>query len=147
MRSTSAAQLSLDYSAVESEVDSAQAINPTPTSTEALKVPSFEGYGEVYAAASRRAGRLNAASISESEHKALLFERQLLLDKKFNLLITRQETNRLAYVRWSLDRIEDAKHGAAMDMLEHSISSYEQFSSDLKNLHKELQALQPTPKK
>jgi len=96
----------------------------------------------VYAAASRRAGRINASNISGAEHEALLLERQLLLDKKFNRSISRKESNRLEYVRWSLDRIEDAKHGWAMDVLEHSIGSYEQFSEDLKSLRDQLNGIQ-----
>lgn len=140
MRSTSATRLTLDYAATETQVDAAIPVNPTGTGD--LKVPSFAGYGEVYAAASRRAGRLNAANISETEHKALLLERQLLLDKKLSGSISRKDSNQLEYVRWSLDRIEDAKHGFAMDVLEHSISSYEQFSDDLKLLHSDLLGVQ-----
>ena len=78
----------------------------------ALRVPDFGSRGEVYATTARLAGRLNAASISEEEHTALLEERQLLLDKVFDGTISRKEEIRLDYVRWSLDRIEDAKHGS-----------------------------------
>ena len=148
MRSTSATALTLDYSTSESEVNAAiPDASSNPTSTEALKVPSFSGYGEVYAAASRRAGRINAASIPVTEHKALLLERQLLLDKKFSGSITRKEANKLEYVRWSLDRIEDAKYGSITDVLEHSVSSYEQFSTDIKLLHAQLFDLQKPNRK
>jgi hypothetical protein len=148
MRSITATQLTLDYSITESQVDAAAPTgSPNPTSTETLKVPSFNGYGEVYAAASRRAGRINAANIPDSEHKALLLERQLLLDKKFAGSISRKEVNRLEYVRWSLDRIEDAKYGPIADVLEHSISSYEHFSADIKLLHTQLANLQKPQRK
>ena len=52
---------------------------------------------------------------------------RLLLDET----ITIQESNRLEYVRWSLDRIEDARHGAALDRLEVYINRYEEFLDDL----------------
>ena len=148
MKSTSATKLTLDYSISESEVEAAtSAVNPNPTSTETLTVPNFNGYGEVYAAASRRAGRINAAHVPDIEHNALLLERQLLLDKKFAGSISRKETNRLEYVRWSLDRIEDARYGPITDVLEHSISSYEQFSTDIKLLHAQLSNLQKPNRK
>jgi len=41
-----------------------------------------------------------------------------VLDKKFAEIITRKEENRLEYVRWSLDRIEDAKYGQSLELLE-----------------------------
>jgi len=47
---------------------------------------------------------------TESEQQQLLDERQTLLDKKFDGSITRQEANRLEYVRWTLDRIELARY-------------------------------------
>ncbi len=92
----------------------------------------------MYALASRRAGRLNASSISQNECDALLRERQILLDKKFNETITRAETIRLEYVRWQLDRIEDAKHGEAMDALENWVSQYERFQVEVERLEKQL---------
>ncbi|SRR5258708_975576 len=148
MRSTSPTKLTLDYASSESEVNVPLSnTHPNPTSTETLNVPTFVAYGEVYAAASRRAGRMNAASISDTEHQALLLERQLLLDKKFAGGISRTDSNRLAYVRWSLDRIEDAKHGATLDVLEHSISSYEQFSKDIAALQSQIQDIQSPSRK
>ena len=65
-------------------------------------------------------------------------ERQELLDKKFLGSITRRELNRLEYVRWSLDRIEDAIHGPALDVLEDSVSMYEQFLSEVRGLEVQL---------
>src|SRR5579871_6879989 len=59
----------------------------------------------IMAARSRQAGRLNAASITSSEFNDLLKERELLLDKKFSDTLSQSDSNRLAYVNWSLDRI------------------------------------------
>jgi hypothetical protein len=102
----------------------------------ALKVPEFGNY--VQATTARRAGRINAASISESEHKALLAERQRLLDKKFAETIERRELNRLAYVNWTLDRVEDARNGEHLDRLEGVVVRYEMFKRDLEDLVSQL---------
>lgn len=104
-----------------------------------LRTPSFQGY--VYAATARKAGRMNASAATDAELKALLRERAELLDKLLDKSITRREENRLAYVRWSLDRIEDARHGDALDELESAISRYEQFAADIHNLRQQLGAV------
>jgi len=100
--------------------------------------PNFTFSRGLVAQASRRAGRLNAASISGQEVENLLSERQLLLDKKFNGTMTQLESNRLDYVRWSLDRIEDAREGHSLDALEAWVSQYEQFRADLEVLQRDL---------
>jgi hypothetical protein len=104
-----------------------------------IEMPRFDR--QVYAATSRRAGRINASAISEEEHAALLLERQALLDKKFDGELSRHEENRLTYVRWSLDRIEDAKYGASLDQLEDITSRYEYFASDVARLFKQLSSM------
>lgn len=150
MRTSSASPLELDYSSpapflkveqVNSESGSFGALTiGSPNATSApSRLPDFSAYGQVYAVTSRMAGRLNAASVSEQEQNDLLQERKVLLDKKFNQTITRHEQNRLEYVRWSLDRIEDAKHGQALDALEYLVSNYESFLADIGRLDKQLQ--------
>jgi hypothetical protein len=62
----------------------------------------------------------------------------MLLDKKLGETITRKEENRLEYVRWSLDRIEDAKYGHTLDALEDRVRSYEMLLSDIRNLQNQL---------
>jgi hypothetical protein len=91
-----------------------------------------------YAQAAKIAGRLNASKASAKEHDTLLAERQSLLDKKFEGTITRKETIRLEYVRWSLDRIEDAKHGEALDVMESHVAQFEQFRTYIERLEQQL---------
>jgi hypothetical protein len=109
-------------------------------------IPNFSA---VFAATSREAGRINAASISPAEYQALLDERQSLLDKKFDGTMSKREENRLTYVRWSLDRIEDAKSGIMLDRLEEWVSRYEQFRDFVGHLDKQFMAHLPKkqPKK
>jgi hypothetical protein len=99
-------------------------------------LPRFD-YSEA-AVAARIAGRRNAQLVSETEHNALLLERQLLLDKHFAGTITKRERNRLEYVRWQLDRIEDAVYGDATDFLEGAIEKYERLSKDMRDLTEQL---------
>jgi hypothetical protein len=105
------------------------------SSLEKLEIPDFKSrHAPGYDAASRVAARINASAISKQEQDAFLAERAMLLKKKYESSLTRRETNRLAYVRWSLDRIEDAKHGADLDILESGVSEYEDFLDEIRNL-------------
>jgi hypothetical protein len=91
-----------------------------------------------YASTARLAGRIQAAHISEEEYQSLLDERQILLDKKFSGLMTKRESNRLEYVRWSLDRIEDARYGQTLDMLQNAVTQYERLARDITQLEAKL---------
>jgi hypothetical protein len=82
----------------------------------------------VHALTAKAAGRLNASAATKEEWEALLSERQKLLDKKFGGSMSRSDENRLAYVRWSLDRIEDARHGHALDALEQQVARFEELA-------------------
>lgn len=109
-----------------------------PTTSSISDFPTFDPLAQAHAVTSRRAGRINAASVSDEEHEALLRERQSLLDKKFAGTISRREELRLEYVRWSLDRIDDAKYGQDLDVLEAYTAEYENFLSYIETLSKEL---------
>jgi hypothetical protein len=139
-------QLEFDYpepEAKESFSSEPTQHDPSAGASAPLKIPNFSAYGGMYAVTARIAGRVNAAITPESERQSLLKERQALLDKKLHGEITRDELNRLQYVRWSLDRIEDARHGHALDELESYVNKYEQFLSDVRNLHEQLKVRIP----
>ena len=93
---------------------------------------------KAYAATSRMAGRLNAASISNDEIDALHHERAALLDKKLNGTISTREANRLEYVRWSLDRIEDARYGFCLDRLHEAVLMQEEIAAKIESLTTQL---------
>ena len=103
-------------------------------STSPLQLPNLTSRA-AYAASTKAAARLNATTITSKEHDDFLSERQSLLDKLFTDTITQEEKNRLQYVRWSLDKIEDAKHGAALDALEVQADAYENLLSELQNFY------------
>jgi hypothetical protein len=136
MRYSSARQLELDISSGASgpqpnEVNSV-------TSGPAHAFPDFVRYDAAAVAASKLAGRINAARISEAELDDLLQERKRLITKKLNGEINRRESNRLEYVRWTLDRIEDARDGHVLEALENSVVRYEQLANDLSDLYENL---------
>jgi hypothetical protein len=133
MRYSSAKQLSFDYDASASGIGpgsgpaGASSVTPEP-------LQELPRYDPVYAATSRIAGRINAASISEADHTKLLKERQALLRKKFDNKLSRKEENRLEYVRWSLDRVEDAKYGSVLEALDSAVTRYENILDELRAL-------------
>jgi hypothetical protein len=88
----------------------------------------------ISAASAKRAGRLSAALTTSDERDRLLKERQQLLDKKFAGVMTKLEENRLSYVRWTLDRIEDALYGPMLDEIEAKLLQYEHLRRDIASL-------------
>ena len=148
MRYSSERQMAFEYSAPTQSQGAKLAGVPTSplASTTPPQLPDFSRYGPAYAATSRIAGRINAANISDGELNELLRERQKLLDKQFEGVITRKEFNKLEYIRWTLDRIEDARHGHALEMLDSAVSRYEQILEDLHLLGEHLGARLRTKK-
>ena len=90
----------------------------------------------------RRAARINAAHINENEFEKLLTERHALLRMKFDEGLDKSQERRLAFVRWSLDRIQDARHGAALDELESAVAQYEMIGDEINALIKSLDSYQ-----
>jgi len=149
MKYSSAAQLNLEYEGhtASEEIGGLGSIGSRTTATDAAHSPSSIAYDPAYAANARIAGRINAASISEHEHEALLKERAHLLNKKFEDTATRQELNRLEYVRWSLDRVEDAKYGHVLEALDDAVTRYENVLAELKKLEGKLGERLPRSKR
>lgn len=103
-----------------------------------LAVPDFGAANPTIAITARLAGRLNASAVSEEEYLDLHRERQNLLDKKFANAMSRHDELRLEYVRWTLDRIEDARHGVILDELETSVGRLEQLQNDIRLLEERI---------
>jgi hypothetical protein len=74
-------------------------------------------------------------------------ERESLLKKKFAGDITRKELHRLEYVRWSLDRVEDAKYGGVLEALDDAVTRYESILDELKMLGVQLEGHLPRKKR
>lgn len=106
-----------------------------------VKFPNFDKLGAVYAASARRAGRINAAHAREEEVRDLLRERSSLLDKKFEGTLSKSGQHRLAYVEWSLDRIEDARLGQDLEALESALNRYEKLLHEIADLKVQVSSL------
>jgi hypothetical protein len=112
------------------------------SSADVFELPRFPNFSRslsAESAVSRIANRVNAGAISEADHKQLLAERQKLLDKELAGTIASKEKNRLAYVRWSLDRVDDARFGADLDKLESIVVRYERFQADIEQFRADLE--------
>lgn len=95
---------------------------------------STQGRRETAQQVTRLAARANASAATDKERADLLAERTKLLDKKFDGTLTKSENIRLEYVRWSLDRIEEARHGPALDKLESKIEEIQRLAARLAGL-------------
>lgn len=111
--------------------------------SKAIRPRAFED-SRLQAITSRRAGRLNAASVSDREVEELLNERRDLVAKMFEDSLTPTQERRLNYVRWSLDRIEDARHGEKLDELDLAVARYESLSEEIVYFAQQLQMHAPS---
>ena len=72
--------------------------------------------------------------IGPETKNANIEERNKLVNKKFKEGLDEKEERRLTFVRWQLDRIDDAETGATLDLLEKFVEANETFAEDIKGL-------------
>lgn len=148
MRSSSASQTNEEFSEVRRVGAETYNGNQSPssflesqnTAADTLSLPDFDARN--YAATSKIAARVNSANVSQAEVEKLLRERRALLDLKANGQASQRDLNRLAYVRWSLDRIEDARYGQGFDLLEEKVIAYERLLKEIQVLNGQLASQQ-----
>jgi len=80
-----------------------------------------------------------ARETDNGETEALYVERKALLAKVMAGDATKADRNRLALVRWHLERIEDAKHGDGLDKLEALTRLYAQVADRVRDVVGELE--------
>lgn len=117
---------------------------PSPKYESVYSEPGFESdetKKETAKQFARLAARLNASAVTDRERSQLLAERTELLKKRLVGAITKKEEVRLEYVRWSLDRIEDAKHGTALDRLDSEVEQIRKLADEIANLNANLSQL------
>lgn len=137
MKTFSARQLELDYS-IAGEADPVENLGGKGEAATSLSLPEFAKVDPANAVAARLAGRANALQISESDHREFVRERARLINKKLVGEATKRELNRLEYVQWTLDRIEDAKFGQSLEALDDYARQYENFLSEIEELRARL---------
>lgn len=95
-----------------------------------IDAPDFRAYGTP-SAVRQATARLSAAQVSQKEQDQLNAEHGQLAVKVMMGQATEQELRRFEYVRWSLDRIEDALIGPYLDALDAEITAHERLSYDI----------------
>lgn len=88
----------------------------------------------------RRINREISKKIPIETRNHLKQEHSFLVKKKFTEGISRKEENRLIYIRWQLDRIDDAEFGEGIDRLEFFTENIEGFASDVSKLINEIRS-------
>lgn len=94
----------------------------------------------------KRINRALTGRISPEQKQALIEERNGLVSKKFKEGLTAKEERHLTYVRWQLDRIDDAEHGETLDVFDQITKDHEGFASQLKKLLGQLAGVKVTGK-
>jgi hypothetical protein len=80
--------------------------------------------------------------IPQSEKQEVINERNRLVQKQFKGGLSDRENNRLKYVRWQLDRIDDAETGEFLDYLQIITGGHEKFAKELQGLLGQIQNIQ-----
>jgi hypothetical protein len=137
MRTSSLRQREFNFEGGGATVDTVSA-PPTEQTSGATSTVQAIPSDTLYALTARRAGRLNARSIPQTEIDDWQRERQMLLDRKFSGHFSKEDKIRLTYVQWSLDRIDDALYGEELDRLESWIAEYERFGERIETLFDDL---------
>jgi len=68
------------------------------------------------------------------KRKILNEERNVLVNKMFQEKLTRVEEKRLEFIRWQLDRIDDAEIGENVDLIERLVIEHEKISKEIDKL-------------
>jgi len=89
----------------------------------------------------RQINREISKKIPVKTREQLKMEHSFLVKKKFTEGISRKEENRLIYIRWQLDRIDDAEFGEGIDRLELFTEDIEGFASDVRSLIYEIRSI------
>jgi hypothetical protein len=69
-----------------------------------------------------------------AEKPRLLEEHRQLVAKEFSTDLTRIDQQRLRWIRWQLDRIEDAEFGQQIDRFRALIKSHRDLGDDIRKL-------------
>lgn len=88
---------------------------------------------------SRAAARKIALLTTDEEYQELLGEHRRLVEKRFKDGLARSEELRLQLLRWTLDRIEDARYGHDLDLLERLTAAHEYIASNVARATDELE--------
>lgn len=122
-------------------VDLSSFVSAAPLSTAADTLqgrPSHLESGTGDAALTKFAARWNARKTPAAEIERWFREHAALSLKEVEGTLTEEEALHLNYVRWNLNRIEDARVGPQLDKLEEAIDRYEGFLAEIRGFTADL---------
>jgi hypothetical protein len=82
----------------------------------------------------KKMNRELAKKISLQDEKYFITKHSELVRKKFTGGLSNDEQKQLDFIRWQMDRIDDARNGEHMDHLTQIIESHEEFAQDLEKI-------------
>jgi len=86
----------------------------------------------------RHINRFITRQVSDEAKDALIEEHKSLVNKMFQEGLSEREKRRLTFVRWQLDRIDDANEGYVLDALTEFVEEYEAFAENIKEIIKKI---------
>lgn len=98
-------------------------------------------------AGSRELSRALARRIPDTVVKALMEEHGILAEKLVDHSLSAREKARLTYVRWQLDRIEDARIGEDLDALEELAALHEAISDEVARFVGQVEHVSQAPRR
>jgi len=105
-------------------------VNPPEETTEVAGTVGDPSWSAVPA---REVSRRLVELTTEEEYRDLLDRRAVLVKRQLEERLSRSEELELQLVRWSLDRIDDAKYGRELDFLERIAEAQEYLASRISN--------------
>lgn len=93
---------------------------------------------ELSASTIKEINRKKTQGIGPETKNAFIEERNKLVNKKFKEGLDEKEERRLTFVRWQLDRIDDAESGPTLDLFEKFVETNEGFANEVGSLLTEL---------
>jgi hypothetical protein len=95
----------------------------------------------------KKINRAITRKMPEAERKQIISERNQLVQKQFKVSLSIKEEKRLKYIRWQLDRIDDAESGEFLDYLEKITEAHEKFAKELNAFLTQISNIQISTKK
>ncbi len=111
---------------------------PNVVSMSDLRAPDFSRYMGRSADFVLASARMSARQVDDGEVERLLSEHRILAHEKVMGRADCRQLARLEYVQWTLDRIDDAKSGPALDVLDSEVSLMKQLGEDLISLKRSI---------
>lgn len=124
-------KIDVEQSGSVKSFQSPQMVESIPRAIEAPEI-SFESFPSGLGPEDiKKINRAFTKGISPKIEENLIKERNELVKKKVKEHLTKKEQIRLTFLKWQLDRIDDAKHGEHLDFLGRIVGAQEEFAKEI----------------